>query len=167
MTNETNSNGHANFERRDIGIGGVLYFLLGLAIFGLITHFLMTGLFAYLQKRTDAEQAPVSPLATNAPADTRHLPSSYTGGDGYVKYLNSNFPAPQLEVDERNQLDKIRLNEEQTLSTYGYIDQKAGTVRIPIERAMDLIAQRGLPVRGQNTTEAPSAPKGARKKGKQ
>jgi len=36
------------------------------------------------------------------------------------------------------------LKEEQTLNTYGWVDQKAGVVRIPIERAMQLIAERGL-----------------------
>jgi hypothetical protein len=54
-----------------------------------------------------------------------------------------------LEINERSQLNDIRLKEEQTLSTYGYIGEKAGSVRIPIDRAMDLIAQRGLPVRAQ------------------
>jgi len=149
-TKPANSTGHGGFERRDIGVGGVLYFLLGLAVFGLITHFLMTGLYSYLEKRTEAQQAPISPLVKNAPADTRHLSVDYKD------YLRQNFPSPQLEIDERNQLDKVRLDEAQTLSTYDYIDQKAGTVRIPIDRAMDLIAQRGLPVRGQ-AAEAPAA----------
>lgn len=160
MTNDTQHahHAHGDYERRDIGIGGVLYFLIGLAVFGLITHFLMTGLFRYLEKRTEVEQTPVSPLVTNAPKDTRHLSVDYRD------YLKQNFPTPQLEIDERNQLDKIRLEEEQTLSTYDYVDQKAGTVRIPIERAMDLIAQRGLPVRGQAAAADASAP--AEKKGK-
>ncbi len=151
MTDDPNhATGHGGFERRDIGVGGVLYFLLGLAVFGMITHFLMTGLYSYLEKRTEAQQAPVSPLVKNAPTDTRHLPVDYKD------YLQQNFPSPQLEIDERNQLDKIRFDEAQTLSTYDYIDQKAGTVRIPIDRAMELIAQRGLPVRGQ-AAETPAA----------
>ena len=143
MTNQPQlaKSGHGSFERRDIGIGGVLYFLLGLAVFGLITHFLMTALYSYLEKQTEKQQTPVSALVKNAPADTRHLSADYRD------YLKQNFPNPQLEIDERNQLDKIRLDEEQTLSTYDYVDKNAGTVRIPIERAMDLIAQRGLPVR--------------------
>ena len=62
-------------------------------------------------------------------------------------YPESAFPSPRLEEDERGQLNGIRLKEEQTLSTYDYIDKNAGTVRIPIDRAMDLIVQRGLPVR--------------------
>ncbi len=53
------------------------------------------------------------------------------------------------------------MKEEQTLSSYDYIDQKAGTVRIPIDRAMDLIAQRGLPVRSrpQKRHQKSSSPK--------
>jgi hypothetical protein len=156
MTNETNhanSAGHGNYERSDIGIAEVLYFLLALVVFGLIAHFVATGVFHFLEKRSEAEQTPVSPLVTNAPEDTRHLAVDYRD------YLKQNFPAPQLEIDERNQLDKVRLDEEQTLSTYDYIDQKAGTVRIPIDRAMDLIAQRGLPVRAQGATETPATEK--------
>ena len=158
MSNETNHGhqpGNGGYERRDIGVSAVLYFLAGLAVFGLITHFLVTGLYRYLEKQTEAQQTPVNPLVTNAARDTRHLPPEYNGD--YDKYLQKNFPSPQLEIDERNQLDKIRLHEEQTLSTYDYIDQKAGTVRIPIDRAMDLIAQRGLPVRTQGAAEAPVA----------
>jgi hypothetical protein len=33
------------------------------------------------------------------------------------------------------------------LNSYGWIDKSAGVIRIPIDRAMDLLAQRGLPVR--------------------
>jgi hypothetical protein len=33
------------------------------------------------------------------------------------------------------------------LQSYGWIDQQKGVVRIPIERAMELTAERGLPVR--------------------
>ena len=134
------SPGNGGYERSDIGAKGVLYFLLGLAVAGLLVYFVVDGLYSYLDKRSEAQQAPVNPLVTNAPADTRHISKDYPQGA---------FPNPKLEEDERGQLNDIRLKEEQTLSTYDYVDQKAGTVRIPIDRAMDLIAQRGLPVRSQ------------------
>ena len=67
----------------------------------------------------------------------------------YKDYLKQNFPGPQLEMDERGQLNDIRIDEAETLNSYDWVDQKAGTVRIPIDRAMDLIVQRGLPVRSQ------------------
>ncbi len=131
-------NGHGDYERRDIGVAGVLYFLAGLAACGILIHFLVSGIYAYLEKRSETNQPAVSPLIQKAPADTRHVSRDYP---------QTAFPTPRLEENERGQLDDIRLEEEQTLSTYGWVDQKAGTVRIPIDRAMDLLVQRGLPVR--------------------
>jgi hypothetical protein len=141
------SNGHGSYERRDIGIPGVLYFLLALVIAGVFVHFIATGLFRYLNHRYETEQPPVSPLIKNQPADTRHLPPQYKGD--YDRYLKENFPAPQLEVDEQTELNDVRLREEKTLSTYDWVDKNAGTVHIPIDRAMQLLVQRGLPVRNQ------------------
>ena len=82
----------------------------------------------------------MNPLVTNVPEDTRHIAPGYPQGT---------FPNPKLEEDERGQLNGIRMNEEKTLYSYGWVDEKAVTVRIPIERAMDLLVQRGLPVRPQ------------------
>lgn len=146
------TNGHADYERRDIGIPAVYYFLVGLAASLLVASFAVSGLYHFLENRSQANQAPVSPLVANAPADTRRLPPEYTTdseGNDYEKYLEKNFPAPQLETDERSELNKERLREENILSTYDYVDQNAGTVHIPIDRAMDLLAQRGLPTRTQ------------------
>ena len=135
-----NSAGHGDYERSDIGVAAILYFLAGLAVALLLVYFVADGLYHYLDKRAEAEQAPVNPMVTNAPADTRRIPNDYP---------HESFPDPKLEEDERGQLNGIRLKEEQTLSTYDYVDKNAGTVRIPIERAIDLIAQRGLPTRPQ------------------
>jgi len=151
-----NSNGHGDYERSDVGVAGVLYFLAGLAIAGVLVYFIADGIFGYLNKRFEAEQAPVNPLVTNAPADTRRIPPQY--GNNYEKYLKEGFPAPQLEVNERTELNDERLREENTLSTYDWIDQKAGTVRIPIDHAMDIIAQRGLPVRSQSEVAQAATP---------
>ena len=140
---------NGGYERTDIGVRGVLYFLAGLAVFGALAYLAAAGVYSYLDKRSAAEQAPVNPLVTNAPADTRHISKDYPQGA---------FPNPKLEEDERGQLNGIRLNEEETLSTYDYIDKNAGTIRIPIDRAMDLIAQRGLPVRAQASAAAMPAP---------
>jgi hypothetical protein len=165
MSNEphsAHSPGHTGYERTDIGVATVVYFLIGLAVAVGVTYFLVDGFYHFLDQRFNAAQTPVSPLVTNAPADTRRLPPEYkTDADGrdYEKYLEKNFPQPQLETDERTELNKIRLGEEDALSTYDYIDKGAGTVRIPIERAMELIVQRGLPVRSQNgATGADSKP---------
>ena len=154
MSNEihpANSTGNGGYERRDIGVAPVLYFMLGLLVAGVFIYFLVDGIYSFLEKRSEAEQAPVSPLVRNAPKDTRQLSADYKD------YLKQSFPAPQLEIDERGQLDKIRTDEEQRLSSYDWVDQKAGTVRIPIERAMDLLVQRGLAVRAQGADQKTEA----------
>jgi hypothetical protein len=136
-----------NYERRDIRIADVLYFLIGLAIAVVFVYFIAKGLFWYLDTRYETDQPPISPLVSAAPSDTRRIPPQF--GNNYEKYLEQDFPAPQLEVNERTELNDIRLREEDTLSSYGWVDQKSGTVRIPIDRAMDLVVERGLPVRSQ------------------
>jgi len=166
MSNEIkhgNSNGHADYERRDITVAGVLYFLIGLAVAGVFVYFIANGIFAFLNKRLETEQPPVSPLVTSPTADTRRIPPQY--GNNYEKYLKEGFPAPQLEVNERTELNGERLREEDTLSTYGWVDEKAGVVRIPIDRAMKLLAQRGLPVRSGAAGEAAASKAQPGKKG--
>jgi hypothetical protein len=67
------------------------------------------------------------------------------------------FPEPRLERNERIEINDFRLREEQTLNSYGWVDEKAGVVHIPIERAMELLARRGLPT----TPKAGTAPQSA------
>jgi hypothetical protein len=147
--------GHGDFERRDINVRDVIWFLVALSVAGVIITFVVSGFYHYLEAHNEAEQTPVSPLITNAPKDTRHLPTDYKD------YLKQNFPSPQLEIDERTQLNQIRINEEQTLATYGWVDRKQGAVRIPIERAMELIVERGLPSRTEES--APSVSEAQKK----
>ena len=165
MTNDVHpvkTNGHSDYERRDIGVGGVLYFMAGLAVAAIIIHFVIAGMYRYLEHHAEAQQKAISPLVTNPVRDTRTLPPEFkTDSESmdYEKYLQKTFPMPQLETDERTQLNKVRLSEENTLSTYDYIDKDAGTVRIPIDRAMDLLVQRGLPTRGQSADSSPASAK--------
>jgi hypothetical protein len=140
-------NGHGSFEHQDLQAGAILYFLATLGIVTVVCLFGLKGLYTFLDHREKASQPAVNPLVTNIPEDTRHIPRGYP---------QSVFPSPKLEEDERGQLNGIRLAEEQTLYSYGWVDEKSGTVRIPIERAMDLLVQRGLPVRPQGATNESS-----------
>jgi len=144
----------------------VLYFMAGLAVAAVLIHFIVVGLYKYLEHHAEGQQRAVSPLVTNPVRDTRTLPPEFktdSEGADYQKYLEKNFPAPQLEIDERTELNKARLYEENTLSKYDYIDKDAGTVRIPIDRAMDLLAQRGLPTRTQSSDSTAVASNGRAK----
>lgn len=132
---------HGGFEHEDLGVSGVVYGLGGLAVFCLIVHFLVTGLYHALDNYANSTVgAPMSPLITDVPNDVRHVEKGYPQGK---------FPNPKLEEDEVGQFKSILTAQEETLNSYGWIDQKAGVARIPIDRAMDLVVQRGLPVYGQ------------------
>jgi hypothetical protein len=63
-------------------------------------------------------------------------------------------PKPRLQVIPGLELKELRAKEDLQLNTYGWINRTQGIVRIPIERAMELTAQRGLPVRKPNVTNA-------------
>jgi|SwirhisoilCB2_FD_contig_71_5595330_length_594_multi_2_in_0_out_0_1 hypothetical protein len=52
-------------------------------------------------------------------------------------------PVPTLEVDPERDLTTFRQREDAQLRSYGWVDRAAGTVHIPIERAMDLMAADG------------------------
>jgi hypothetical protein len=61
--------------------------------------------------------------------------------------ITQNFPTPRVQADDGNQdVADLHAREDLLLSNYTWVDESKGTVRIPIERAMELIAQRGLPV---------------------
>jgi hypothetical protein len=66
---------------------------------------------------------------------------------GEVATLAKFPPSPQLQMTPAADLKAIRAVEEQALTSYGWVDQQKGIVRLPISRAIDLLAQRGLPSR--------------------
>jgi hypothetical protein len=59
------------------------------------------------------------------------------------------FPQPQLQETELQDLKTMRAEEERVLHSYAWVDPEANVVRIPIDRAIDLLAERGLPSRPQ------------------
>lgn len=64
--------------------------------------------------------------------------------------LLNRFPAPRLQLSPRYELTDGRILEQQRLETYGWVNRTAGVIHIPISRAMDIIVDRGLPVRSTN-----------------
>jgi len=52
---------------------------------------------------------------------------------------------PLLQVLAPKDLVELRAAEEKILDSYDWLNRQAGTVRIPIERAVELLAERGLP----------------------
>jgi hypothetical protein len=155
MNDEHLRHGDVEFEREDLGAGGIFAFLVGLAVTGLLIHLILAGMYRYLDVYEKKHQPPQNPLARPASADMRQP----TPQDA------NKFPLPRLEVNERSELYGKRIQEEQILNTYGWVDQKAGIAHIPIERAMDMVVQQGLPTTPTSVVRPGAAPKGQPRQG--
>jgi hypothetical protein len=156
MSDEKLQHGNGGFEREDLGAKAVFAFLLGLVLTGLLVYFVVTGVYDYLDSYDRGHQPALNPLKQNVEVDTRD-----TNRARVADRIEHTFPEPRLEMNERTELAPVRLKEEEELNSYGWVSQQAGVVHIPIERAMQLIAQRGLPVRPEAGDNAASSSQGA------
>ena len=136
----------AAYEREDLSPRGIFAFLMGLALVGVLIHFALKGMYGYLDAYQKEHQPPLNPLVSQTENESRKVSNADI----------ARFPQPRLETNERLEINAFRLQEDKTLNSYGWIDQKAGIVRIPIDRAMELLAQRGLPTRPQAGAVPPS-----------
>ena len=129
-------------ETTDADIGPLVRFAVFLTATVLVCAVLTIGLYKYLDQREQAEKAGRYPLAAGT---VRPLP-----------------PPPRLQTYPFDDIQAFRKEEAKTLDHYAWVDQHAGVVRIPIERAIDVLAEKGLPYRGATgATDATAAPSGA------
>ena len=132
VTPESRSRGH---EERDIGLRGPLLFGLILAV-GLVISFSVTRvIFHDFAARADRAQKPGHALAGEAGT--------------------ARAPEPRLQMNPAADFQEIRAEEESVLNTYGWVDKDKGEARIPIVRAMELLAIESLPHRSVDETNAP------------
>ena len=67
-----------------------------------------------------------------------------------LSYTREPTPEPHLLVVPGQELKTMRASEDSILNSYAWVDREKGVVRIPIQRAIDILAQRGLPSRPQS-----------------
>lgn len=131
--------GTAHTEGDGVNYRGIVVFVVILIATTVVCELIVVGMYKFLDAQSRSNAVARAPLA--APVGT--LP-----------------PAPNLLLDEPTNLAKFRAHEKSELETYGWLDKNAGTVRLPIDRAKDLIIERGLPVRDLSASgEAKSAAK--------
>jgi hypothetical protein len=144
------------FEREDLSTRGVFAFMIGLAIVGIIIYFIIVGMYSFLDNYERSQMTTASPLVTSKGAMSRVV----TQADMDKAFKDNG--APMLEINERGQFRDFLINQENQLNSYGWVDEKAGVAHIPIERAMELIVERKLPVCPQGgcaDTNAPASSK--------
>ncbi len=126
----TTDHGHeptdADHEHSDVSLRGVVIFIVVLAVVCAVSFVLMWMLYGYFERRAVANDP--RPPALNMRA--RDVP-----------------PEPRLQINPAADLRSFRAAEEKKLHSYAWVDKEGRIVRIPIERAMELTAERGrLPV---------------------
>ena len=143
------------YERSDVGVTGIVVFVVALAIFVVVGGVLCYGIGKVINARMNREDGPNSKWTKTV--DVRQLGNFPSSPElqNKVAEMTQSFPTPRVQSDDGNQdVADLHAREDLLLSNYTWIDQSKGTVRIPIERAMELIAQRGLPVAQPAQTQA-------------
>jgi hypothetical protein len=127
MAHEEPVNPDVHHEHSDVNIRAILGFGAALAVVAAVVHLLIYVLFGYFDSRESVQERVTYPLAA---------------GQGHREP-----PEPRLQTNPRQDLADLRAREDETLNSYGWVDRNAGVVRIPIDEAMKLTLQRGLPAR--------------------
>jgi hypothetical protein len=81
-----------------------------------------------------------------------HEPAVTAGQPNIPVTRARDFPQPRLLTKPGASLAELRAAEDADLNSYGWVDRNAGIARIPIDRAMQLLLERGLPEVGAGQT---------------
>jgi len=114
-----------HYEPSDVSLRWILAFGVGLLLLGIIVHVGIGGLLALFAMQEKTANPPLPAIAKERP----RLPGDL-----------QRIPAPRLEESEEREVRELRAEEAARLNKYGWVDRKAGTVRIPIDVALEMLA---------------------------
>jgi hypothetical protein len=128
------------YEKHDASVAGIFGVVAFMAIAGLTIHLILAGMVKTMNQHASAGDRPHQPRTATLAATGR-----------------ANFP--RLQISAPVDRETFRAQEDAELQSYGWVNKTSGAVRVPIERAMQLVLERGLPTRQSNATPAlgPSA----------
>jgi hypothetical protein len=159
---ETQYGGHVKegHEESDISIRGIILFGIFLAVGGLLAFVLMIAMIWGMEKWERNHEAKLTPMEQKlrqeretprvglgkqvplAPGEIKPPPDWY--GRGKIEdHLSRTFKTPRLQYNDEHDMAIFVDSEEDWLSSTG--KDTNGNIHIPINRAIDLLAQRGLP----------------------
>ena len=109
----------------DVNVRAVFRFGFWLAVGVVAVTLAMLALFRALEKKDRASDVVLSPVVA---ANLARTP-----------------PEPRLEPLPLLPGQRLRAEEDAILTSYAWVDRKAGVARIPIDRALEILVARGLP----------------------
>jgi len=116
-----------------VWIAGILLILVSIGTFGLT---------AWMMRQYRGDEREIESQRPPLFADDRGL-----------------YPEPRLQENPSADLIAMRKADRAELAAYGWVDRKAGLVKIPIERAMEILARKGLPLNEKEVSTKTDATK--------
>ena len=121
------SDSQAGYELSDLRPGYIAFFGIGLSVVLGIAVVIASLIVHYKTVQHARQDTPIPRLAREREAT----------------------PGTPLQVDAPNELRRMRAAEQAALNSYGWVDKEAGIVRIPVDRAMEILTKKGLSARKQ------------------
>jgi hypothetical protein len=139
------------YEASDVSATGIAVFLASLLAFVVVFFVFCWGMGSVINNQLVKRDGPPNKwndLEHGGPAVPRNMASNPAMEQQQLQQLTQKFPTPRLETDDGNQdLADLHVRESLLLDHYSWIDRSQGKVRIPIERAMELlVTQHALSV---------------------
>jgi hypothetical protein len=124
---EKSDNPEIVHEESDVNVGAILRFGIGLAVVALVVHVFLWWLLGVYQRQQNRAHAQAFPMAAG---QQNRLP-----------------PSPRFQENPQQELQDLRVKQRGVLEEYSWVNKEAGIARIPIEEAMKIVVERGLPTR--------------------
>lgn len=126
ISSEDIDNVEVAHEHSDVNVRAIIAVAAGLVVTAVVVHLAMLILFQHFEAREARRAHREFPLAS----------------------IETQLPRPpRIQPRPAEDLKELRRQEDEILASYGWVDERAGIARIPIDRAMQLVVERGLPTR--------------------
>lgn len=150
---------NAGYEVTDVNVNGIVVFLASLGGFVLVFFIFCFGMGKVINTaiiKSDGPPNKWNMIGTQPQGKRQDLTSNAVMEQNQLNQMVQRFPTPRLQTDDGNEeIAEMHAREDLLLDNYSWVDRSKGTVRIPITRAMQIIAEHGLPVAPQEEQPEP------------
>jgi hypothetical protein len=144
---------NVGYEVTDVNVNGIVVFLASLGAFVAVFFVFCFGMGKVINTailKSDGPPNKWNMIGAQPQGKRQDLTSNAVMEQNQLNQMVQRFPTPRLQIDDGNQeIAEMHTREDLLLDNYSWIDRSSGKVRIPIARAMQIIAEHGLPVAPQ------------------
>jgi hypothetical protein len=150
---------NAGYEITDVNVNGIVVFLASLGAFVAVFFVFCFGMGKVINTailKSDGPPNKWNLIGAQPQGKRQDLTSNAVMEQNQLNQMVQRFPTPRLQTDDGNQeIAEMHTREDLLLDNYSWVDRTSGKVRIPISRAMQIIAEHGLPVAPQEEQTEP------------